>query len=265
MNFFEITLFDFYLWKLILLTIGGLLAGFINTIAGGGSLLTIPLLIFTGMETQTANGTNRIAIFLQNAVAVLRFSQKGTLKWNKKFFIFVGSIIIPSLAGSFLGAYIAIILTKKAFDIVVGILMLLVLSTLFIKPKAWEKRIEKIIIKWWRIPAFFLIGIYGGFIQAGVGFLILTTLIVFMGFNIISANALKALIILCYTIVALIIYIINGQTVLIAGLFLALGNVLGSLIGVKSVFKIKATFIRWLIVCAVIITVLKLFGLINFG
>lgn len=265
MNFFEITLFDFYLWKLILLTIGGMFAGFINTIAGGGSLLTIPLLIFTGMETQTANGTNRIAILLQNAMVVFRFSQKGTIKWHKDFCVFVGSIIIPSLAGSFLGAYIATILSKKAFDIVVGILMLFVLSTLFMKPKSWEKQIEKIIIKWWRIPAFFLIGIYGGFIQAGVGFLILTTLIVFMGFNIISANALKALTVLCYTLIALIIYIINGQTILIAGLFLAVGNVLGSLIGVKSVFKVKTTFIRWLIVGAVIITVAKLFGIINIG
>lgn len=259
MNFFEVTFFDFDLWKLLLLSFGGLIAGFVSTIAGGGSLLTIPLLIFLGLPIQVANGTNRIAILLQNIMAVSRFSTKKVIKWEKAL-----SLIIPSFIGGALGSFIATLLSKNLFDIVVGILMLFILLTLFIKPKKWEKKKEKIIEKWWRYPLFFVIGIYGGFIQIGVGFFLLTGLVFFIGFNIVSANALKVLVIMCYTVISLIIYAIGGQVVLVAGLFLGIGNTIGSFISVNSIFKIKMKNIKWIIVIAVLLTVAKLFGLLNF-
>jgi uncharacterized protein len=262
--FFEITIMDFHLWKLILLTLGGVLAGFINTIAGGGSLLTIPLLIFLGLPSPVANGTNRIAILMQNIMGVSRFSSKKILKWDKASAMLNLSLLIPSILGGAAGAYIATLLNKETFDIVVAILMLLVLSTLFFKPKQWEKEDREISVKWWRFPLFFLIGIYGGFIQAGVGFLLLTGLVLAMGFDIVSANAIKVLIVLCYTVLALIIFIVSGNVVIIAGLFLGVGNVIGSFIGVGSIIKIKAVFLRWIIIIAVLITVLKLFGVFNF-
>jgi uncharacterized protein len=261
MEFFEIMIFTFPLWKLLLLTLGGLFAGFINTIAGGGSLLTIPLLIFLGLPSPVANGTNRIAIFMQNVMGVARFSRKRALKWDKENIMRILAMLVPSLIGAVIGAIIATQLSKEVFDIVVGILMILVLLTLFLKPKEWEKESEHIREEWWRYPVFLLIGMYGGFIQAGVGFLLLTGLVVGMGFNLVTANALKVLIVLIYTILALLIFILNGQVILIAGLFLGVGNVIGAVIGVSSILKIKPVFLKWIITVAVTVTVAKLFGL----
>jgi uncharacterized protein len=263
MGFFDIMLFNFPLWKLILLTVGGVIAGFLNTIAGGGSLLTIPLLIFLGLPTITANGTNRMAILLQNIAGVTRFSTKKVLSWDKDSVKRIVKLLIPSVIGGGVGALIAIFIPKDAFDIIVGILMLMIVITLFLKPKEWEKQTNNITEKWWRYPLFFVIGVYGGFIQAGVGFLLLSALVVGMGFNVLSANALKVLVVLCYTVLAIIIYIVDGQVIWIAGLFLSIGNVIGSFIGVSSILKVKPVFIRWLLIVVVLITALKLFGVLD--
>ncbi len=263
MEFFDIMLFNFPLWKLILLTVGGVIAGFLNTIAGGGSLLTIPLLIFLGLPTITANGTNRMAILLQNIAGVTRFSTKKVLSWDKDSVKRIVKLLIPSVIGGGVGALIAIFIPKDAFDIIVGILMLMIVITLFLKPKEWEKQTNNITEKWWRYPLFFVIGVYGGFIQAGVGFLLLSALVVGMGFNVLSANALKVLVVLCYTVLAIIIYIVDGQVIWIAGLFLSIGNVIGSFIGISSILKVKPVFIRWLLIVVVLITALKLFGVLD--
>jgi uncharacterized protein len=259
MEIFTFDFFGFPIWKLLLLTFGGMFAGYINIIAGGGSLLTIPLLIFVGLPTGIANGTNRVGIFLQNVSAVWRLNSKQLIKWRLSI-----SFILPVVFGSGVGAYLATIMNPEAFDIAVGILMLLILSTLFLNPEQWKNKVDTIKLHWWRFPVFFLIGIYGGFLQAGVGFLLLAALVPGLGFNIVSANAMKLLLTLYFTAIAIVIFLIQDQIVWIAGLFLAAGNIIGSFAGIKFLLKINPNVIRWIIIIAVLATAGKLFGLWTF-
>ena len=97
-------------WYLVLALIGtGLAAGFINTTAGGGSMLTLPLLMFLGLPANVANGTNRIAILLQNVIGVSTFRQKKVLDFSTDY-----KLAIPAIVGSIIGAFFAVEVDEDA-------------------------------------------------------------------------------------------------------------------------------------------------------
>jgi len=249
------------LWEILAVSGAGLLAGFINTLAGSGSLLTLPVLMFLGLPANVANGTNRIAILLQNVVGVASFKQQ-------KAFNFTNGIwqAIPAIAGSIIGALIAIEINHLIMEKIIGGLLFLMFILILIKPSAWlkneadkHKGQNKII----QIFIFFLIGLYGGFIQAGTGLFLLAGLVLSSGFDLVKANAIKLFIILIYTPFALSIFIFNDQVDFRWGLILAAGNMLGALIASRLAIKKGAQFIRWFLLLAILISAVKLTGLIG--
>ena len=212
------------LWMLPALSATGVVAGFLNVLAGGGSLLTLPLLIFLGLPATEANGTNRIAILVQNFFAVTGFRRSGVFPWRLALLC-----AAPALAGSLIGANWAVDIDEALFRRLLALVMLGVLLFMAVDP---VKRLgpREIAMTPLRVAVllltFFVIGIYGGFIQGGVGFLIISALLVH-GLDLVRINALKVMVILFFTITALGVFIANGQVNYGLGLVLAAGNAAG--------------------------------------
>jgi hypothetical protein len=240
----------------------GFIAGFINTLAGSGSLLTLPLLMFLGLPANVANGTNRIAILLQNIVGVSSFKKQKVL--DVKHGIWLG---LPAVIGSFIGASIAINLNEEIMRTTIGGLLVVMLFIIIYKPDKWIKgKAGEINAKpgILQMVIFFFIGLYGGFIQAGVGFFLLAGLVLGAGLDLVRANALKVFIILLYTPIALLIFILNNQVDYKLGLILAVGNMLGAFVGAKATVSWGPKFVRYILLLAVSISAIKLLGLFDF-
>ncbi len=251
---------DWYLYPAVIAA--GFACGFINTLAGSGSLITLPLLIFLGLPANVANGTNRVAIALQNIVAVSSFKQQKVLSLRRGLIL-----AAPAIVGAIIGAQIAVSLNEEVMRRVIGGLMAVMFVVLLVRPKRWlegrpgaeDERTSVL-----QLLLFFGIGVYGGFIQAGVGIFLLSGLVLGAGFDLVRANAVKVLIILCFTIFALVIFVYNDQVEWFVGLVLAVGNMLGAWVASRMAVKRGAVFVRWLLIGVVIVSAVILLGIGDF-
>lgn len=250
-------------WYTILLIIGtGVLVGFINTLAGSGSLISLPLLMFLGLPATVANGTNRIAILLQNVVAVGSFKQQKVLNIGSNLIL-----AIPAVVGSLIGAQIAVHINETVMQYVIGGLLVFMFFIILFKPSVWIKgQADKVNAKpsFFQVIVFFAIGIYGGFIQAGVGFFLLAGLVLSAGYNVVKANAVKVLIVLLYTPFALSVFIFNDQINYTYGLILACGNMIGAFIASRFAVSWGAKVIRYILLIIIFSAAMYLLGFIDF-
>lgn len=250
-------------WYLIPAAIAaGFAAGFINTLAGSGSLVTLPVLIFLGLPATVANGTNRVAILLQNVVAIDRFHRKGVLDWRGA--IHLGA---PAVLGSILGAQIAVNLDEQAMRRAIGLLMVVMLFVIILRPQRWLHGVlEKLERRpnLWQYSLFFLIGIYGGFIQAGVGIFLLAGLVLGVGYNLVRANAVKVGVVFFFTISALAVFVRNGQVDWLIGLIMAIGNMLGAYFAARLAVERGAIWVHRLLIVVVVVSALNLLGVFEF-
>lgn len=240
----------------------GFACGFINTLAGSGSLITLPLLIFLGLPANVANGTNRVAILLQNVVAVASFRQQKVLDVRRGLII-----AIPAVLGAILGAQIAVNLDEETMRRVIGVLMVIMLIVLIVRPKRWLKGRPEMLgngPNWLQMLIFFGIGVYGGFIQAGVGIFLLAGLVLAVGYDLVRANAVKLLIVLCFTAFALVVFLLNDQVVWAVGLILAIGNMGGAWVASRMAVRRGAGFVRWVLIAVVVVSAIALLDLHGF-
>ncbi|MFD2562246.1 sulfite exporter TauE/SafE family protein [Aquimarina rubra] len=241
---------------LILLALVGFIAGVINTIAGGGSLLTLPMLIFMGLPPTVANGTNRIGIFIQSITSVAGFKSKGIRP--SIFSVYLG---VSALIGSLIGAKIAIDIKGETFNRILAVVMLVVVLFMVFKPKVnvedFSERIQGK-YRFLSILAFFVIGIYGGFIQAGVGIFILLALTSINRMGLVKSNAVKALVVFIYTIGALAVFAYNNQIDYLYGFVLAFGNASGGWLASRWSVKKGDGVVKIFLVVMVVAMAIKL-------
>jgi len=246
---------DPYLWQLPLLFAVGTLAGILNVLAGGGSLLTLPLLIFMGLPSAMANGTNRVAIFAQNIFAIGSFKKRGVFPLKLALLC-----TLPALAGSWLGANLAVTMDDQLFKRVLALVMIGVMIFTALDPMK-KLRLEERTVTRRRgaviLCSFFGVGIYGGFVQAGVGFLIITALLVH-GLDLVRINAVKVIVVFCYTFIALGVFIYHGQIDWALGIALATGNSIGGWIGPKLAVAKGHDWIKQVVTVTVLVFALKL-------
>lgn len=245
--------------SLIYLFLGGVFAGIINVFSAGGSFISLPLLEIAGLSLIHANATNRLALLLQNIISVSIFYKKKKLKVQEGFWL-----AIPSLMGAIIGAFIAVYLNEKILKIIVLIAFCLMLCSLFFKPDRWlhsliKKKEKKLNGK--EFCVFFLVGLYGGLIQAGVGIFLLGACVWASGYALKQANPIKSFIILTYTSIVLCIFSINGIVHWPYGLALGSGSILGAWIGTHLVIKAKPSTIRWALIIVCFIFILHFFKL----
>lgn len=230
----------------VALLAAGLAAGFVNTVAGGGSVISLPVLVEL-VGASVANGTNRVAILLQNIVAVSSFHQGKKVPWR-----FVLPLLIPTLAGAGVGAWVATLLSAAAMKRVFAVVIVLVALSVLVRPSRWMREGESRLREPWRSVAFFGIGLYGGFVQAGVGFLMLAGLVLGGGLGLVRGNAAKVVLILAYTPLALFLFFRAGQVDLAAGLILGIGNMAGALVASRLAIAKGAGWIRWVLAVAAV-------------
>lgn len=213
----------------VALFLTGFVAAVINVIAAGGSFLTLPLLIFLGLPASLANGTNRVGVLAQNVSAVFAFHRHRVLpvSWSL-------AVSVPAMAGAAIGVWASLQVPDVAFRRILSVVMLsMTLATLLagrtrVRPGAAPRSPSH----WSMTAGFFLAGIYGGFLQAGVGFLALALTTV-AGFDLVRGNAVKVLVVLLLTGLSLAAFAGTGHVHWPSGLALGLGNLLGGLVGVK--------------------------------
>lgn len=244
-------------WFYIPALIGaGFLCGFINTFAGSGSLISLPLLMFFGLPANVANGTNRIAILLQNVVGVASFKQQKVFSLKEGIWL-----AIPAVVGSVIGAVFAVNLNERIMTRVIGGLLVFMFFMIIFKPDIWVKGKAGLIKarpSLLQIIIFFGIGLYGGFIQAGVGFFLIAGLVLGAGFDLVKTNAIKLFIVLCYTPFALAVFIINDQVDWKYGLILAIGNMFGALIASRFAVSWGTKVVRYILLVIIFGAAVKL-------
>jgi uncharacterized membrane protein YfcA len=229
--------------ELILLVITGIATGFLNVMAGGGSMLSVPILIFLGVPGTVANGTNRIALLPQNISAVIAFYRKGFA--NFKLSLSLGACTIP---GTLIGASLATKIPNDQFNNLLAIIMVMVLIVMAL-PQAKTIDVNQTpsrnrLIAGHALMA--LIGFWGGFIHIGVGFLLMPVLNRVMQLDLITTNAHKVFIVLCYTSVALTVFASQLELVWKFGVALGIGTWIGAWIAAnlqvkRGIGAIKAT------------------------
>ncbi len=245
---------DYSLLSIALLAGTGFLAGGINTIAGGGSNLTLPALMMMGLPADVANGTNRVAVLMQCIVGVRGYDQHDTLDRGA-----IKAILFPTMTGGILGALAAAMMPNLYLK---PILLLTILSMSLVillrpaviapPPGTPTKSPKDSPLAWWSL---FAAGIYGGFVQAGVGFILLGALAGALRYDLVRANALKMTCALAFTAVAFVVFVAFGQVRWIPGLIVACGSMLGAHLTVKIAVRASQNSIKWFLfvmtLCAV--------------
>ncbi len=213
-------------YQYLLLAMVGFLVGFLNTLAGGGSLLSLPILIFLGLPPSVANGTNRIAVLVQGIANVAGYKSKG-MEVSSRFIWYLSA---TATVGTLIGSKLAIEIDDRLFNRILAVVMLLMVLLMIFQPKTSVSGLtERITGKYnfWGMVAFFFIGIYGGFIQAGTGIFMLLALSSINRMTLMKSNIIKAVVMLAYTTGAVILFGLSGKLNWEIGLTLASGQALG--------------------------------------
>ncbi len=248
-----------YLYPLIILA--GIVAGFINTLAGNGSAITLSLLVFLGLSPTMANGTNRVGVIVQSIIGYQTFKRNGMVHKEGVWWL-----IVPAVLGAIIGALIAVDLDEATMNLALGILMIVLLGLVLVNPKKWlaDQMVDPSKIKSpATIAAMFLVGMHGGFIQAGVGVLLLTTLVLGAGYSLSKANGVKLLIVIFFTTPALLLFLYHGQVNWFFAILLTVGQSIGAWIGATYASKYENAniWVRRLLIGVILIAIVKFLGL----
>ena len=240
-----------------LLVVAGVAAGFINTVAGGGSLLTLPALMLLGLPAQVANGSNRLAVLTQSISGVAAYRRAGKLETAA-----IGPVVLPTVVGAAVGALVAAYAPTWILEPVLLGTMVVMAIVLLVRPKLVSPADDEPAITVRERPAaalgLFAAGVYGGFIQAGVGFVLLAVIGGLLRHDVVRANALKLTCTLLFGIVALGIFVNAGQVAWVPATVLAVGTVIGSQLGVRFAVKTSPRVLRWIVFIAVTVSVIAL-------
>ena len=244
-------------WEALFLVVGGVFAGVINAMAGGGSILTVPLLVIAGVPGNAANGSNRLGILTSTAASATSFHRLGV-----DGLAHAAPILAPVLLGSLVGSMAISQLSDDLFETVFGLLMVPLVLLSLRQPKAATDGVV------WSRPLTFVvflgIGLYGGAVQAGVGLVLLAALSR-AGFDLVTANHIKALITLAVTLVAFPVFIWQGNVVWIPAITLAVGLTIGGWIGARIAVEGGERLIRGVMVAAALALSAKMLGVLPFG
>ncbi len=242
--------------SLLFLAVMGTMAGFINILAGGGSLVAIAGLLWIGVPSTEANAINRFAVAAQGATAVLRFHRHGEVEWRE------ARIVTPwVIIGSVVGSLSVINISERVFDFALSAIVALVVIMIFIPSEFWRRETKRSISYWLQAPAFFALGVYAGFVQAGFGLLAMPTIMLLRGRAIARANALKSIMLFSTALISCVIFAANGSIDWRYSIALACGGTLGASLAVRVSLRHGAKSLRWALALVALLTMIRLIGL----
>ncbi|UCC33044.1 MAG: sulfite exporter TauE/SafE family protein [Candidatus Bathyarchaeota archaeon] len=240
----------------IIVLFGGLLAGILNTVMGGGSLISVPLLITTGLPAHLAIGTNRLAMIFNTGVGAIEYHKK--VKYRIELALFLAAF---TSVGSLLGASIALQINEEIMRYVIAVLMLIMGGVVFYKKKlGLEQREVKQTRRTYVLISLLslLLGVYGGFFGAGVSTMFTFLFVSFLGMSFIGSAGITRFIVSIMSMVAVSIFLINDKIDFFYGVLLAASFVVGAKIGVKLALKAGNIWIRRVFLLFVVISSLRL-------
>ncbi len=221
----------------LIFAVAGVGTGIINTLAGSGSLITLPIFIFLcGLPAPIANGTNRVGVLMQSAVGLHGLTKSGTTSLQGSSWI-----VVPAVLGAVLGSRIAVGIDEQAMNNAIGGLMVFMLFVLLVNPKRWlvdsepDNSLRRRLVG---VVTFFAIGVYGGFIQAGVGIFLLAGLVLVSRYGLGSANGVKLLVVAAYGLPTLAVFFLQGQVHLAYGAAMAAFQSVGAWLAVRFVVNV---------------------------
>ena len=243
-------------WEMAVLIIAGVAGGFINVMAGGGSVITVPVLIFLGVPGPVANGTNRLPILAHNITAALTYLRHGLPQSGM-----ILSLSLCAIPGAVAGALVGARLPAETFNILLaavmaGVLILMLTGTGQSKPISAEMVSPRR-----RALGHLLMvvaGFWGGFIQIGMGFVLLPILNRVLGMDLVAANVHKVFIILVYTVSALLVFGSELQLLWWVGAVMAIGNAVGGWMGARLTLSGGERVIRMMVILAIAGMIVKL-------
>lgn len=222
--------------------------------AGGGSTITLPMLLFMGLDAPTANGTNRIGILTQTASAVFSFKKRDHFDYKLSL-----KLSIFTLPGAILGSIYATKIDDLTFNILLVIVMIGIVINMLIPKKKKLNTIEKVKNMPFIIyPLMIGVGFYGGFVQVGVGFILMSILTHILNLKLVKVNMHKVFIVAIYTIPALLIFIISDNILYVHGIILAIGTAVGAWWSVKVSIKRGDRIIKIVLIIAILLISAKL-------
>lgn len=246
-------------WEISLLALLGFVSGILNVIAGGGSLITLPSMIFMGIPESVANGSNRLAILAQNVSAVSAFRKQGFSDFKLSL-----TLALASVPGAYVGARMGVLIRGELFNQILAGVMLCVIVLMARKPKKpviaktnSEVALSRGRFVWGHI-AMVGVGLYGGFIQAGVGFLLMAVLHKVLRLDLVRVNMHKVFIVGVFTAVAFVVFLSHGKVWWLLGISVAVGNSLGGWVGSHLTVSKGETFIRRVLLIALFVMAMKL-------
>ena len=242
------------LLDVLLLVCGGLLAGSVNTMAGGGSMLTVPLLVLAGLPGDVANGSNRVGILASNASAAAAFRRLGVSGLSRTL-----PVLVPVAVGSLVGVLLVARLADETFERAFGVLMV-PLVLLSLRPPVLKSVEERVWSGPFTVLVFLAVGLYGGAFQAGIGLLLMVALSR-SGMDLVVANSVKVVVIMVVTVTALPLFIVGGRVDWGPALVLAAGFAIGGALGARLTVTRGASLIRPVMVAAVLALAGRLLGL----
>jgi uncharacterized protein len=236
----------------LILFASGAAAGFINIMAGGGSVLTIGIMILLGVEPVIANGTNRIGVLTGTVSGALTYKAE-------KFTDLKTSLILSACAipGAIAGSLISVHISNELFQKVLSVVMIFIMITMLLPKKKKEVPINQLKKNFLIYPVMFAIGFYGGFIQIGVGFILMAAFRHLMAYDLLKVNMHKTFVVLIYTIPVLVIFGLSGKVNWVYALAISLGNALGSYISVKIALKKGEKVVKIVLIVAILIMAIK--------
>ena len=244
---------------IIILLISGLVVGFINTLAGGGSAISLTVFMALGLPVHVANGTNRIAILMQNLSSTATFSRKKMLDWRNGI-----RLGIPAIAGAIAGAQIAATIDDRIFQICLAVVMVSVLVFTLLGDKLLHRSGAEIRrIRPLHYLVFFLIGIYCGYIFVGTGYIVLLATMGMLHLGIVRSNVIKNFIILLAIPFSLLVFILNGEVDYAYGLIHGAGNMVGAFLASHYAIGWGTKFLRWFMVAVVLVCLADVVNLIS--
>jgi len=245
----------------ILAFIGAYVAGSINTLAGSGSVITLSILTeLLGLPGNIANGTNRIGVLFNGFGSTWGFYKGGKLDLSNS-----KHILVSLSLGAVVGIIIAVNLTNEQFMGIFKFLMVLMLFVILVKPGRWIKksRSERIAPMWLLVFLYFLMGVYAGLIQMGMGIFFLAVVVLLDGYPIIEANAIKVAIVTIFTLIAVVIFQMKGMIEWPIGLLMGAGQFLGGWLTARFASRHPKAekFAYGVLVLIVVVSLLSLFDI----
>jgi len=242
----------------VVLVVGGFAVGFINTVAGGATVISLATLMVLGLPLPVANATHRVAAMFQTAASTGAFLKQKVLH--------VGSGIrlsIPVIVGSMIGAWMAITMDDQMFEKLAGGALVAMLLALVLKPDIWTQgKISTPVIhpRPWHYVLFFFIGVYGGLIYIGIGYFLLAGLVLGTRLDLVRANALKVFIVLLYVPFTLILFVMSDLIYWPYALVISVGQAAGAWLAARATIKVGSGLIRWFMIVFIILTLAELFN-----